>query len=98
MITWPTCDCATAVFGSRRPGEGHLALHQLARRLDHGWHGHLRHDAVRPSRRGHYLRGPGRVNRRAAAGGRGAEEAVRPAQFAHPDPPAVDVRTFRAGY
>ncbi len=51
-----------------------------------------------PSKRGHDLRGPGRVNRRAAAGGRGAEEAVRPAQFAHPDPPAVDVRTFRAGY
>jgi ATP-dependent Clp protease protease subunit len=29
------------------PGQGHLAVHQLARRLGDGGHGHLRHDAVR---------------------------------------------------
>ena len=32
------------------------AVHQFAGRLDHGGHGHLRHDAVRAARRGDDLR------------------------------------------
>ncbi len=37
----------------RGPGQGHLPLRQLARRLDHRRHGDLRHHAVRPERHRH---------------------------------------------
>ena len=43
------------------------------------------------------LRRPGGLDRRAAADRRRAEEALLAAQFAHPDSPALDVRTFRPG-
>ena len=45
---------------------------------------------VRPER-GDHLRRPGRVDCRAAADRRSAEEALFAAQFAHPDSPALDV-------
>jgi len=37
---------AQMLFLSGGPGEGHSALHQLARRIDHSRPGDLRHNAV----------------------------------------------------
>ena len=50
------------LLSAEDPREGHLPLHQLARRLGHGRHGHLRHHAVHPERRGHGRDGPGRLD------------------------------------
>ena len=72
--------------GSR---EGHLALHQLARRLGHRRHGHLRHHAVRHARRGHHLHGPGRLDGAVPAVRRRAGQALRPAARPHHDAPAL---------
>ena len=41
------------------PGQGHLAVHQLARWLDHRGHGDLRHHAVHPAGRRHDRDGHG---------------------------------------
>ena len=48
------------------PEEGHLAVHQLARRLRHGRPRHLRHHDVRALPRHHHLHRPGRLHGLAA--------------------------------
>ncbi len=39
------------LLAAEEPGQGHLAVHQLARWLDHRGHGDLRHHAVHPAGR-----------------------------------------------
>ncbi len=87
-----------AVSGSRGSGEGHFAVHQLARRLDHGRTGDSGYDA--PGGAGHrdVLRGTGRVDGRGAAGLRDQGQTLQPAAFAHSDPPAFDERPGRTGH
>jgi ATP-dependent Clp protease protease subunit len=48
---------AAAVPGKREPRQGHLVLHQLARRQRDGRHGDLRHHAVHQARRVHLCMG-----------------------------------------
>src|SRR5918912_2449255 len=73
----------------KRPGQGHLDLHQLARRLDLRRPGDLRHDAVHQARRVDDVLRDRDVDGLAAAHGRRGRQALLAAQLADPDPPAV---------
>ena len=78
-----------AAARGRGPEPRHRALHQLARRLGDGRHGHLRHDDLRRLRRLDLRDGPGRVDGAVPALGRHARQALRPAARADPDAPAL---------
>ena len=80
---------AAAAARRRGPRQGHLALHQLARRLGVRRHGDLRHDAVRQERRRHGVDGPGRLDGAVPALRRHARQALRAAARADHDAPAV---------
>ena len=72
-------------------------LHQLAGRLGHGGHGHLRHDAVHPVRRRHRVLRHGREHGRLPARRGSPRQAPRAAQRAHHDPPAARRRARPGG-
>ncbi len=72
--------------GSR---EGHQPLHQLPGRLRHRRPRHLRHDAVRPPGRRDALHRTGGLHGGGAAGGGRPGQALRAAQLAGHDPPAL---------
>ena len=67
------------------------------RRLLHGAHGHLRHDAVREARHPDGLHGPGGLRRRRAARRRHPRQADGAAERPRPDPPAVQRDRPRPG-
>ena len=69
--------------------QGHLAVHQLAGRLGHRGHGHLRHHAVRQLRRGHDLHGPGRLDGPVPARRRRQGQALLAAPRPDHDAPAL---------
>src|SRR5215218_3142437 len=73
----------------RRRRQGHLDLHQLARRLDLRRAGDLRHDAVHQARRVDDLLRDRDVDGVAAAGRRREGQAAVAAEQPHPHPPAV---------
>ncbi|CAA9468666.1 MAG: ATP-dependent Clp protease proteolytic subunit, partial [uncultured Solirubrobacteraceae bacterium] len=77
---------APGVPGSR---QGHLDLHQLARRLDLRRPGDLRHDELHQARRGDDLHRHRDVHGLAAAHRRHRGQALRAPELADPDPPAV---------
>ena len=72
--------------------KGHPSLHQFARRQRHGRAGDLRHHAISDLRREHLLRRAGGEHGRGAAGGGHQGQALRAAERAHHDPPAVGRR------
>ena len=80
------------VAGVQRPGPRHPDLHQLAGRLVHRADRDLRHDDVRPAGDPDDLHGSGRLGGCGAAGGRHEGQAVRTAELADPDPPALRAR------
>ena len=80
---------AAAAARGGRPRQGHLAVHQLARRLGVGRHGDLRHHAVRQERRRDGVDGPGRLDGAVPALRRPPGQALRPAARADHDAPAV---------
>mmetsp|Transcript_63293 Transcript_63293/g.168547 ORF Transcript_63293/g.168547 Transcript_63293/m.168547 type:complete len:230 (+) Transcript_63293:406-1095(+) len=88
---------AAAVPGEQRPGEGHHAVHQFARRFGLGRHGHLRHHAVCALRHEHRLLWHCGVDGRLPAGGGHQGQAPQPAQLAHHDPPAPRRRAGPGG-
>ena len=79
------------------PGEGHLDLHQLAGRIDHGGSGDSGHDGIHPPRYRDDLRGAGGLDGGRAAGQGNQGQALQPAEFPHHDPPAVYAGSGRAG-
>ena len=74
---------------SAGPGQGHLDLHQLPRRLDLLGPGDLRHDAVHQAGDPDDLRRDRDVDGLAAADRRRQGQALLAAQQPDPDPPAV---------
>src|SRR4051812_23837648 len=76
-----------AAPGVRGPGQGHLALHQLAGRLGVRGPRDLRHDAVHQARRADDLRRHRDVDGRAAAGRRRGGEAHGAPEREDPHPP-----------
>ena len=77
------------LLAAEDPEEGHLPLHQLARRLDHGRHGDLRHDAVRAERHRHRRHRHGRVDGPAAAHERHQGQALHHPERARAAAPAA---------
>ena len=69
--------------------QGHLDLHQLARRRDHRALRHLRHDAVHQARRVDHLPRPGRVGRRGDPRLGDARQALHPPALPRAHPPAA---------
>ena len=70
------------LLAAEEPEQGHLPLHQLARRLGHRRPRHLRHDAVRQLRRVDRVPGPRGVDGPVPAVRRRARQALRPAALA----------------
>ena len=73
----------------RGPRQGHLPLHQLARRLRLRGPRDLRHDAVHQARRADHLRRHRDVDGRAAPGRRRRRQADVAAEREDPDPPGL---------
>ena len=83
---------ADAVPGEREPRQGHLPVHQLAGRLRQRRHVDLRHDAVHQARRVDAVHGHGGQHGLVPADGRRQGQALRAAQLARHDPPALGRR------